>query len=78
MRFTVEIECGNDAFTGDDGRPNAVIATVEVGRILEELASTVARDGRQHGALWDVNGNRVGKYEFVGAEGGQQRGKRGR
>jgi hypothetical protein len=78
LNFQLTIDCENDAFCGDTGQPSAVLATVEIARILEELAPKLARDGRQHGTLWDTNGNRVGKFEFVGSEGGQQRGKRHR
>lgn len=65
LKFTLEIDCDNDAFTCN-GVESVAFATVEVARILKECEQKLGSDGHSHSALWDVNGNRVGFYKFVG------------
>lgn len=55
MKFTLKIECINEAFDPDP-RP-------EVHRILGEVADKVAKRQRS-GWIHDRNGNRVGHWEF--------------
>ena len=58
--FKLQIDCGNDAFSD---------TALEVARIIEELAGRLrhapSRDA-ESGALRDVNGNTVGRFEFTG------------
>lgn len=61
MKFTLEIECDNDAFAGD---PSA-----EVARILRDVAARIEYtplNGRAVpiGTARDINGNRVGFFRF--------------
>ncbi len=53
MRFTLEIECDNDAF---EPSPKMEIARI--------LCATVKRikSGADSGPLFDENGNKVGKW----------------
>lgn len=55
MKFTLEIECDNAAFEDD--------ATVEIARILRQLAESVPNLAGTYGfiPLRDINGNRVGR-----------------
>lgn len=61
MRFTVTIQCDNEAF--------APAPTFEAARILRDLADALenmelrAEDGERK-TLRDVNGNKVGAAEF--------------
>jgi hypothetical protein len=64
MNFKLEIDCDNDAFGG-----SPALATVELGRILEEIARKLDRDGQTKGHAWDVNGNRVGLWALVESPG---------
>lgn len=53
--FAVSIECDNDAFKDlDHGRD-------EVARLLTKVAQQV-RDGDMEGLIFDINGNRVGRF----------------
>ena len=54
--FTMTIDTGNDAFTGDP--------TAEIGRLMRETTRRVV-NGHKAGFLLDINGNRVGTYELV-------------
>lgn len=51
--FKLEIECENDAFMRND--------IAELARILGETLKAL-ENGRTSGALFDVNGNRVGDF----------------
>lgn len=59
MKFTLNIECDNAAFTGDidDSRND------ETARILREIAKQLDA-GYVKGFAFDLNGNRVGTYNF--------------
>lgn len=57
MKAKIEIKMDNAAF-GDD--PNA-----ELARILRELAEQ-AENGLRIRTLFDINGNRVGRFEISG------------
>ena len=59
MKFTVQIDCDNAAFEGDD-------LFSEVRAILGEVANQVGDKGhRDGGTLRDANGNRVGRWDFI-------------
>jgi hypothetical protein len=58
MKFKVEFDCNNDAFVQ--------FPEGEVANILENLAHAV-RQGDTGGAIYDSNGNGVGKWEFTDA-----------
>ena len=55
--FTLNIQTDNAAFQ-DDG------PSVEVVRILRELADKIERTGADDYSLIDINGNRVGSANF--------------
>lgn len=55
MRFTVDIDCDNDAF----GDRDMDVCDQEVARILRHLASQI-EEGYLFCYLTDSNGNRVG------------------
>lgn len=59
MKFTLEIECDNAAFTegGDDSRNE------ETARILREIAKQLDV-GYVKGVAYNMNGNNVGIYKF--------------
>jgi hypothetical protein len=59
MKFKLEIDCDNDAFGG-----SPAMATIELGRILEEIARKLDREGQTKGYAWDCNGNRVGAWSL--------------
>lgn len=58
--FTVQISTANEAF--DDPAP-------ELGRILRKLAAeletSLPHDEETEGRLVDINGNTVGKWQYV-------------
>ncbi|USN14482.1 hypothetical protein PAPPERLAPAPP_01130 [Brevundimonas phage vB_BpoS-Papperlapapp] len=53
--FKLEIDTGNAAFD-DDAKPG------ELARILRDLADKI-ENGADMGAVRDVNGNRVGRFD---------------
>ncbi len=55
MKFTLEINMDNAAFE--------YAAEAELDRLLEKTAAQV-RGGLTDGAIFDINGNRVGKFEI--------------
>ena len=55
MRLILEINCENSAFDAD--RNN------ELSRILRDAAERLS-NGKEYGALRDLNGNCVGDYEI--------------
>lgn len=62
LKFVLEIDCGNDAFTN-----NPMLA---VSNILQQLSDTLYTDSASEAADWehnihDANGNTVGKAEFT-------------
>jgi hypothetical protein len=61
MKFTLEITCDNSAFEGHDE------TCAEVGRIIIKAARKVM-DGQGAGPLHDINGNKVGSFQFDGDE----------
>jgi len=63
MKFILEIECDNAAFDG----PHGDECPVEVGSILARIAGTLFSGviPEEPIVLFDTNGNRVGKAEFV-------------
>lgn len=54
--FTLTIDTGNEAFTGDKAG--------EVARILKEIAKKLDK-GQDSGKCMDGNGNGVGKWELT-------------
>ena len=64
--FRIEIDTENDAFAANDGD-----ATIEVARILRELADDVERHGGPGSGkhrIRDLNGNTVGTYHWEDGE----------
>ena len=59
MRFILEIECDNAAFSDSK--------SVEVARILHELADKIEDDCDEY-YIKDINGNSVGCGAFSGIE----------
>jgi hypothetical protein len=57
LKFSIEIEVENDAFTGTNREP-------EIARILVDLASNVYK-GKIVNRLKDINGNLVGTSKFI-------------
>jgi len=55
MQVIIQIKCDNEAF---EGYPEC-----EVSRILKDLAKMVLHHGMNDHSLFDVNGNKVGKFE---------------
>lgn len=55
--FTMQIECDNSAFEESEG--------AEVARILHSIGEQL-RDGDKIGILYDMNGNRVGRFWYQG------------
>lgn len=66
-KIKIEIDLGNDAFKGDDGEDNELMAGIEVAGILKRIAAIAMEDGvgGASGALLDSNGNRVGEVELI-------------
>lgn len=66
MKFLLEIRCDNAAFTDESGDDEPTIA--EVARILEVAAKRLQSAGvistTELMPLVDMNGNRVGHFEF--------------
>jgi hypothetical protein len=60
MTFKLTIDCGNAAFVSDDGTP---WPAPEVARILREAADSVEAENT-YDDLHDINGNKVGSFEF--------------
>lgn len=60
MKFQLDLACDNAAFTddGDDSRND------ETARILREIAKQLDA-GYVKGFAFDLNGNRVGTYNFI-------------
>jgi hypothetical protein len=57
-KFTLEFDCDNAAFCdGDEAH--------ESSRLLEDIAAMVSQ-GRNNAAIYDINGNRIGKWSFEG------------
>lgn len=55
--FTMQIDCDNSAFEESEG--------AEVARILHSVGEQL-RDGDSMGVLYDINGNRVGRFYYEG------------
>lgn len=58
MKFTLEIDCDNAAFEGQD-------IYNETASILQQTARRIA-ETREYGSLSDINGNHIGGFKFVG------------
>lgn len=56
QKFTLIIDCDNAAFEDD--------ALAETARIVKRVWVEL-QDGRQSGACRDINGNRVGEWDFA-------------
>jgi hypothetical protein len=57
MKFTLEIDLGNDAMqTGSD-----VAAALR--RLAVKLSDSLFDEGADHGRIMDLNGNKVGTWE---------------
>jgi hypothetical protein len=63
MDFTLTINCDNAAFHDDDF--SDVATCTELARILRKLADHLERDTCYSDNLFDINGNKVGKYEIA-------------
>ena len=57
MTFTLTINADSGAFF--DESPNA-----EVARILRELATKLSAGYSDYGVIFDINGNRVGRWDW--------------
>lgn len=57
MKFSLEINCDNDAFAPDPG--------AEVARILRRAAKRIDECPEDERGLQDVNGNHVGQWRFT-------------
>lgn len=74
MKVKIEISTDNAAFHDEQGNPDAYYRNLEVAAILRHLADKLeiyAQAGvkKDEGiALMDINGNSVGKCEFVNEE----------
>ena len=66
MSFILTIKTDNAAFHEDDGRDTSAALGAECARILRELATRLDDlvSGGDEGALFDVNGNKVGTWRF--------------
>lgn len=60
MAFTLTIETGNAAFGEDPGQVRG-----EVGRILTKVTELVEESYQSEGALLDINGNTVGRWQLT-------------
>ena len=60
MKFILEINCGNAAFTDLDEAQRFI----ETARILKKLAKHLEMDLCEDDNLFDINGNKVGRYRF--------------
>jgi hypothetical protein len=60
MALTLRIETGNAAFEGEDRAP-------ELARILRLVAHAI-ENGTSGAPLYDINGNRVGRFDYDRAE----------
>lgn len=64
MKFTITIDCVNDAFADDYGTIDMDSARPELARLMREVADKI--DGFQkydlHQDIKDVNGNIVGTF----------------
>jgi TATA-box binding protein (TBP) (component of TFIID and TFIIIB) len=60
LKFQVVIDTRNDAFVEGGGHG------IELARILRELATTMENEPERKfpGLLFDVNGNKVGRFGF--------------
>lgn len=58
--MNIEIKTGNAAFRGPDGEENMYYETMEIARLLRELAEDIENNyDKTDGSLNDYNGNRV-------------------
>ena len=63
MKFTLEIDAINSAFDPENSGE-----TMEVARILRDLAGTLEREESfdfPHGRLMDSNGNSAGQWKWI-------------
>jgi hypothetical protein len=56
MLFSLKIESSGDAFSNGEG-------VAEVARLLRKVANDIEK-GKDGGPLFDVNGNRCGRYDM--------------
>lgn len=63
MKFKLEIECDNAAFSADEGADCPTGS--EVARILERVAAQILRTDVMNSPVLDTNGNVVGRWQFV-------------
>jgi DNA-binding ferritin-like protein (Dps family) len=68
MSFTLKIETDNAAFSDDDtdygSEESANAKRAEVARILREVADLLDNGSQEGAGVYDVNGNRVGKWSL--------------
>lgn len=62
--FVLKIECRNAAFSDEDPVAAAITLRKEVARLLEHAAS-LFEAGYEDDTLRDINGNRVGFFQFT-------------
>ena len=58
--FTLKIETGNAAF----GEEDCSLCAEELARTLREAAEKIENGGLHRGALFDLNGNKVGDWSY--------------
>lgn len=73
MRFTLTIDCDNDALTREvtdapGGPYRSEVCTLELFRLLNHARESI-RNEKTSGALVDSNGNTVGRFGFDREEG---------
>ena len=56
MKFTLTLNCDNEAFAEDP--------TLEIARLLRAVVERLEQDGARAGVLMDINGNRVGRFDL--------------
>lgn len=66
MKLILQIETGNAAFTDVcDGGDDDTYRRRECARILRDTARRLEEGCEESGWLHDINGNRVGDFQFV-------------
>ena len=65
MRFSLVIDCDNDAFGPSESRPTVPSWAMrnEVKRLLDVVRTKVHK-GATDGVIMDANGNKVGSFEY--------------
>ncbi len=64
MSFTLTIKTDNAAFSNDDGEDSDDAKRAECARILREVADLLDNGSQESAGVYDVNGNKVGKWSL--------------